>query len=1518
MGSASSVRQSSWLDAKASTVPQGRNVPGVFVSLDPNAAGHVLVSIGDEYNVVSVPANGSFYEGQDVMVCLAGGGDPLSLLEGSDWDWESVGVDSIASVGTTAQRIKADRVEFEQRDEERRVEAERIRGEFEAFVPAVNEDIVRFEQRATDLTAELEAEKSRVTTALEKAFEAEGGVQGALTAVSTLDQDLRPKITAAQTAANQAASDLLVERGRVDAQVEAINGLGVDLDAVRATANTAKSDAAAAAGEAATAKTNAGNAQTAADQAKADATSKSAAAEAAAKTYAQAQATAAESAAKAAASSDATAKANAARDAAIAAAALDAKTKADAAEAAAKAKAQTAQTLAEQAVNKADAAQERADLAKGLADAAQTLANTADGKAAAAQASATAAGSAAANAQSRADSAFSNAATAQSAASAAQTKASKAETDAATAATAAANAAGIANGKAVVLFQDAAPVAQYRNALTLWVDTTGGANTPKRWSTGTTWVAVTDKAATDAANAAAAAQTTANTAKTNAATAQSKADQAFTNAATAKTAADQAAAAALLAQSKADVADAKATTADGRLTVASANPTTADATGKPIGAVWEVRSGSILLRRYVLTAATTWTQVKAGQDFIGDKAIGTAQIGDAAVGTLQVANASITDAKMGNISAGKVDASLGSFTVATIGSLVGDAAFLKSMYANRIVVASDNLVADPRFEQTLGIAWTGTTSSYPSFSVSDDATLGPSIRCNAAVGSGWRQLKSVNTPAKEGDQFVASCRARTSGTNWGGTYAPSFGVWFYDSTGNIIATPGLKFSVTANGVNNADYSFEATAPAGTAYARYALSIPSGATAGVAVLAMPTLKRKVGTVLIEDGAVTAPKITASQELSAKVAEFLKLKTSSLVWDTAAGNSAWITSLVGDSAFFDSMLTSRLLVSSGNLLKDTSFKKEWWPGSSAYTLVATGGYSGGPAASFAPSSAQQVIRVAGAQTATNRELMSECVGGTKVRASVWVKSTTEIPANGVAVYIDRFGTSNSASSTGKNWPTAIPANTWTEISAECTLRDSDTFFSGYFISRAADSTGTTVFSDPRVIQMTGSILLENGAVSAEKLAAKIALVSRLIAGPENGTHAELDQTGFHAYRPLITGGVAEVVSLGVDGSTDYLAITDGSGDTLSSLDDVGGGSFRSVVADRVEASTDLVVAGEVLAEFVPRYAARIIASETFDPGTWNVTWSGARFIFDNPSWKRAWLVTWKNDSGADHTVWIPPIVAPVRTDRSSLVGSRWVWTLDGSTVPLSGGTGRHTYETPVGAGYVTVHTPQMTIVVPAGATLKLAWDMYNGGFEWIFNSAFEVSVWDLGPVGNYADATISPQTLTRTDGGSNTSAPSAKKTYVTTWSGTWMQSYVGDGSKANSTYTGKAVQGTWSPNTFRGLVGFPSMVSTLSGAEIVKVEAYVYMDHWYYNSGGSVGVAMHDKASAPATLSTGLSGVQVYATTAKPGGAWVTLPAALYAQIKTGGWKGFGFIGSGLAAYGYANTPSKQKIRVTYKK
>lgn len=218
---------------------------------------------------------------------------------------------------------------------------------------------------------------------------------------------------------------------------------------------------------------------------------------------------------------------------------------------AANAAAKSATTTAGQAKDAANAAQTAAESAKKTAGNAETLANTANESAKSAKSDAASAKMDASTAKTDAANAKTTAANASSVATQAKATADSAAqsaTDAANAAqkanTAAAAAAGVANGKADVLIQSTAPATSMRKASTLWIDTTNGANTPKRWN-GSAWVAVTDKAATDAANAAVKANTAAKTA-------QDTADKANIAAANAASQANQAQAAAQKAQTTAD------------------------------------------------------------------------------------------------------------------------------------------------------------------------------------------------------------------------------------------------------------------------------------------------------------------------------------------------------------------------------------------------------------------------------------------------------------------------------------------------------------------------------------------------------------------------------------------------------------------------------------------------------------------------------------------------------------------------------------------------------------------------------------------------------------------------------------------------------------------------------------------------------------------------------------------------------------------------------------------------------
>lgn len=74
------------------------------------------------------------------------------------------------------------------------------------------------------------------------------------------------------------------------------------------------------------------------------------------------------------------------------------------------------------------------------------------------------------------------------------------------------------------------------------------------------------------------------------------------------------------AQTTASKALSKAASADVRYTSADHNPLTPEGAGKPVGALWDVVSGGLIVRRFTWTGSA-WQQVKIGADAIGKDAV---------------------------------------------------------------------------------------------------------------------------------------------------------------------------------------------------------------------------------------------------------------------------------------------------------------------------------------------------------------------------------------------------------------------------------------------------------------------------------------------------------------------------------------------------------------------------------------------------------------------------------------------------------------------------------------------------------------------------------------------------------------------------------------------------------------------------------------------------------------------------------------------------------------------------------
>lgn len=222
-------------------------------------------------------------------------------------------------------------------------------------------------------------------------------------------------------------------------------------------------------------------------------------------------------------------------------------------------------------------------------------------------------------------------------------------------------------------------------------------------------------------------------------------------------------------------------------------------------------------------------------------------------------------------------------------------------------------------------------------------------------------------------------------------------------------------------------------------------------------------------LLAAGSVTANHITASEALSAKVAEFLKLKTSSLVWDTAAGNNAWITNLVGTNAFFDQMMARQIVVSPNNLI----------PG------VDTIGQSNAGWSAFGRNTTDPSYWLRGGKTSYTDGIIP-VVEGVEYAFSVKVK--TNVPNS-------RFYIQMADYSTGSGWTgtngilylvnNAVAYSTFKEYTGSWTAPATGTAKLRIYAQHpngAIDENGYQWFKDAKLVPKVGSVLIENGALDA----------------------------------------------------------------------------------------------------------------------------------------------------------------------------------------------------------------------------------------------------------------------------------------------------------------------------------------------------------------------------------------------------------------------------------------------------
>lgn len=655
-----------------------------------------------------------------------------------------------------------------------------------------------------------------------------------------------------------------------------------------------------------------------------------------------------------------------------------------------------------------------------------------------------------ATAQSDLVTAFGQISTADGKAVAAQTKADTAFADAAAAA-------GIANGKGKVIVQSTAPAAADRNAVTLWIDTTGNLNTPKRWTTGTTWVAVTDKVATDAAAAAVTAQTAATNAASAAAAADSKAVAAQTAASTAQTAADNAATDAAAA---AGIANGK-----GKVLVQSTAPAAADRNAVTL---WiDTTGGANTPKRW--STGTTWVAVtdKAATDAAtaAANAASAAAAAQAAAGTAQTtANSALTMAG----SKGKVfyDTAAPSGSGTAAGDLW------------RRIDASKNVIGEWYWT---GSAWQSsliTTSAISNLDVGK-LTAGAAVIDSAVINKMAIAIATVielNADRITAGQITA---AQIDVTNLAASIATVISLNASRITAGTIAT--ARLDVTS-----------LSAAIATIISLNADRITAG-TIDTARLNVTTLAASIATIIsLNADRITAGTINTARlntvSIAAATASIQTVDVRNLFVTTGTMAEAVIKKLFADVVMSRKITAQMLAIGAwDNLLGDGQFLDTTTGGwSGTKTMSPTGGRFGGGTLTLPTSESQSGCYYLLAARTDERPVLEP---GRKYRLSVQVQSTVTIPAGGVCFYLRLYAegatTGNIFASPSKfNNTAAIPANTWGTITGVFTVpADQEKVYAvvGVF-SQSVFTTGPSTWSNASLMTMSDGSLVVDGSIKA----------------------------------------------------------------------------------------------------------------------------------------------------------------------------------------------------------------------------------------------------------------------------------------------------------------------------------------------------------------------------------------------------------------------------------------------------
>lgn len=533
------------------------------------------------------------------------------------------------------------------------------------------------------------------------------------------------------------------------------------------------------------------------------------------------------------------------------------------------------------------------------------------------------------------------------------------------------------------------------------------------------------------------------------------------------------------------------------------------------------------------------------------------------------------------------------------------------------------------------------------------------------------------------------------------------------------------------------------------------------------------------------------------------------------------------------------------------------------------------------------------------------------GTRYRFSVDVMSSV----TGTVFYLNSRDTTDTSSAFPWEAPaghasTRYPFNgcrattDWTTFTSEVTSPKTTTIRLRIYANHsrgAANPDGYQWFRNLRMQAMTGAVLIEDGAVTADKIAAKSILGEHLAIVPEFGTGGlQMDAQGLDIIPADTVAGTA--ISLRAD-QDNWISFAKGGVSTFA-VSPAGDMSVQniSVNGSLFYRGTELM---ELLAPLPRGLVGRSMLENT---------------VITNDPWTELCAVTFDIEPGrAYRAIGVAQATSSAAVQHG--VGFKFAHSDNFSDVQMAptNNPGQFSSVTQV----FTFNGDDVSRPEGGEVTLGFFGKSYSSGAQIAFQGRSSVSGSKRATHMHIEDIGPSTPTIMQTGTSNISERPTpTKREHTKTFAPTWVKNWRG-GSTAY-TWAGRentfAFHGRQAGTGYQlsSMIGFGTqMQAALAGSEIISVRLTLYNSHTYSNSGGTFTLNYHGDATAPSAYRQ--NGKIVETHFPKGYSRTIKMGVAFGQAMANGSFKGIALNTSSTsnANYGYFDW-AKTRITVKYRK